>query len=111
MSLYGDMSGMANQQNMALGQQAMMNANAVTSQPTLGGHLERFSKRLIGLIEAIEQMRTKLEPVLVSQPPSQNKEGPRDASGSPAMQTLEELMARVDYAHQMINEIMRRAAL
>jgi hypothetical protein len=51
--------------------------------------------------------------VLTQEPSNPGKgmaESPVDP-GSPAMQMLDVMMSRLEYAHQMVNEIHRRAAL
>ena len=80
--------------------------------PSLGMRIEQVQRRADGLIEAVEQFREHLEPVLLHEPPPGKKEGSVVSDpGSPMMQALDAIADRIDYAHQMINDLQRRAVI
>lgn len=89
-----------------------MNVAQPERERTLSDVIETLDKRVVQLHEALAQLTTTLDPVLMQEPENPNKPPPLIArGGSPAMRKLDELADAVENATGKVFNLQRRALL
>jgi hypothetical protein len=103
--------GYQNPPRLNKGMQATL-GEEVVREPSLMFALDQTRRRLDGLGEALDMLRSKLDPVLLQEVDKREERGNTPVNpGSMAMQNLDGIHAQIDRLHAAVNDLLRRAAV
>jgi hypothetical protein len=108
--------GLLGQRNALKGQmsqpgEGMQNANSPIEQDSLSRRLQDAHDQMQVLINHIEGLCSRLEPVLLPEQPPPEQQGTPASIGSPLMHLIDAIADRITYCQCIVLDVIRRAAI